>query len=185
MINTQEFAKLRTEFEQKEAKREKAIALARKALKNSKAAIYSLHRSDYGAAKKALESAKKDLKNAEKLSETNAGYLSDAAQEYTESFCYYIYLKDKKLATAKQTAVKNEDYLAGICDLIGELVRKAVNSGIKGDYKTATEIKEFAADVYAELMLFDFANGMLRKKFDSVKYALEKLEDIILRIKMK
>jgi hypothetical protein len=34
-------------------------------------------------------------------------------------------------------------------------------------------------------MLFDWRNTPARKKFDSIKYGLEKLEDLALKIKMK
>ena len=53
----------------------------------------------------------------------------------------------------------SENYLLGCCDLVGELMRNAVNSGIKGDYRAAFEIKIFVDDLYNELMKFDFRNS--------------------------
>ena len=78
-----------------------------------------------------------------------------------------------------------EHYLLGICDLTGELVRKAINNAIKGDTKPAFEIKDFVEELYNELMLFDFRGGELRKKFDSIKYDLGKLDQLAFDITVK
>ena len=50
---------------------------------------------------------------------------------------------------------------------------------------TALRIREFVTEIYEELLLFDFRNIPVRKKFDSIKYGLEKLEDLVLELKLK
>ena len=40
-------------------------------------------------------------------------------------------------------------------------------------------------DLYSELLKFNFRSGLLRKKFDSIKYHLAALEDLVLKIKLK
>lgn len=184
------FSAMRKEMEQFDALREQLIKDSRDVLKLSKAAIYSVHRQDITEAAKQLAQAKaviKKLNDCVKKDESFAsvGAYSEALEEYTEASCYYGLVKDRKLLTAKDLGVCTHIYLPGLCDLVGELVRKAVNSSIKGDFDTALEIKDFVAEIYEELMMFDFRNIPARKKFDSIKYGLEKLENLVLELKLK
>jgi len=171
--------------------REQLIGDSRVILKSSKAAIYAAHRGDMKDADKLLAEAKTNIKKIESLLKkdlhlaASTGAYTDALEEYAEASCYVHYLKTKEIPTAKQLGVDVEVYLSALSDVVGELVRKAINSSIKGEYKTALEIKGFVTDLYQELMLFDWRNTPVRKKFDSIKYGLEKLEDLSLKIKLK
>lgn len=190
MITKKEFEKMRAEMEQHDELREKLIAESRKILKKSKAAIYSAHRSDIKQAEKLLKEAKQLIGKAEKISKkgnvgNSTGAFNDALEEYVEAACYVSYLQSRKIPTAKQLGVTVHTYLPGLSDLVGELVRKAVNSAAKGNYKTALEIKEDVETLYAELMLFNWRNSPARRKFDAIKYGLEKLEDLSLKIAFK
>jgi predicted translin family RNA/ssDNA-binding protein len=72
-----------------------------------------------------------------------------------------------------------------LCDLSGELVRVAVNEIIAENYNSVTKIRKFTAEMYEYMLGFDFRNTLLRKKFDSIKYNLEKMEDLILDLKVR
>lgn len=190
MIDKKAFAEMQAEMEKFDSCREQIIKKSRDVLKASKAAIYEVHRGHLDSAKEMLDSAKKDIKDIDKmisddkhLAAVNA--YTEALEEYVEASCYYGFIKDRKLLTAKQLGVDTDVYLPGLCDLVGELVRKAINSVIKGNKDTALEIKDFVAEVYEELMTFDFRNIPVRKKFDAIKYGLEKLEDLALQLKLK
>jgi translin len=190
MIDKKAFAEMRGEIEKFDLCREQIIKKSRDVLKASKAAIYEIHRGHLDGAQLMLDSAKKNIKEIEKTIEKDkhlaaVGAYSEALEEYVEASCYYGFIKDKKLLTAKQLGVDTDVYLPGLCDLVGELVRKAINSVINGNKETALEIKDFVAEVYEELMTFDFRNIPVRKKFDSIKYGLEKLEDLALQLKLK
>ncbi len=190
MINKKVFQELREEMEKFDEQREELIKHSRVVLKDSKAAIYSAHRGDMKEAQKLLNEAKKTLSNVENLIKKDnhlaaTGAYTDALEEYAEAACYVHYLVTKQIATPKQIGVDAETYLPALGDLVGELVRKAVNSVIAGDTRTALEIKDAVSELYAELMLFDWRNTPARKKFDSIKYGLEKLEDLALKVKMK
>ena len=89
------------------------------------------------------------------------------------------------MAGHTQLKVPTECYLTGLCDFTGELVRKAVFLAGKNKKKEVIEIKNIIDSIYGELLNFDFRNGELRKKFDSVKYNLKKLEDLALQFKLK
>lgn len=184
------FKDLRKTLEQYDQKREWLIRQSRDILKASKKAIYSAHRGNLAKAKEHLAAARNHLRKAEQLAKKDAklattGIYSDAQEEYAEASIYAHYLKHKNLPPPGSLGVDAHTYLAALCDVVGELVRKAINSVTKGDYTTALEIKDTVEALYDELMLFDWGNLPIRKKFDSIKYNLEKLEDLALKIKLK
>ena len=181
---------MRDEMEEFDQLREKIIAESRIVLKASKQAIYSAHRADLKEAEKLLGDAKTAVSRINKMVEKDVclqhvGSYLDALEEYAEASCYVHYLQTEELPTPKQLGVRTEIYLGALSDLIGELVRKAINECVKGNHKTPLEIKKFVEELYAELMLFDWRNTPVRKKFDAIKYGLEKLEDLALKIGFK
>ncbi|MEM2916132.1 MAG: hypothetical protein QXT19_02130 [Candidatus Woesearchaeota archaeon] len=189
-VDKKAFAAIRKQMALHDLLREEMIRLSREVLASSKKSIYSLHRNEAGTAKKQLSNAKKTILKLQKITRKDAhlatvGAYLEALEEYVEASCYLSLLTKKTLPTARQLGVDIEIYLPGLCDLVGELVRKAINSAIKGDTKTALEIRNFVIQLHQELMLFDFRNLPIRRKFDSIKYGLEKLEDLALQIKMK
>ena len=190
MIDKTAFKTMRNQLERFDSMREDLIKTSRVILKLSKSSIYEIHRNKLAEANKLLQNAKKSISKINQMIQkdpclSNVGAYKEALEEFVEASCYYGFIKDKKLPTAKQLGVDVHVYIPGLCDLVGELVRKAINSSIKNDYTTALEIKDFVSDVYAELMMFDFRNTPARRKFDSIKYGLEKLENLILGLKLK
>ena len=65
------------------------------------------------------------------------------------------------------------------------MVRKAVFLAGKGEVKKVGEIKDAVDHIYGELLDFDFRDNEIRRKVDSVKYDLRKLEDLVLDLKLK
>ncbi|MBW3022617.1 hypothetical protein KY308_00750 [Candidatus Woesearchaeota archaeon] len=190
MIDKKDFESMKQEMEAFNAKRDTIIKDSRNVLKLSKQIINSLNRSEPKEAETLIAEIKKELQNLNKHTENHpelaySPSYKAAVQEYVEAIAYYDFVKNKKLPTKKELGVDVESYLMGICDLTGELVRKAINSAIKQDYKLAFEINDFVSELYSELLKFDFINGNLRKKFDSIKYNLKKLEDLALELKLK
>ena len=93
--------------------------------------------------------------------------------------------KNNKIPAADELEISTEPYLLGLTDLTGELVRKAINLAINKEYNEAIKIKILVEDIYEQLLMFDLRNSELRKKFDSIKYNLKKLDDLVYEIKMK
>lgn len=190
MIDKKLFEQMRTEMETYDANREALIKTSRDVLKSAKSAIYSLHRNEIKTAEKQLSEAQKLIDQINTLIKKDnhlakVGAYAEALEEFVEAKCYHEFTTKNKLPTPKDLNVDIDTYLPGLCDLIGELVRKAINSALKDDTKTALAIKNFAEEIYEELMMFDIRNSPLRKKFDAIKYGLEKLEDLALKLKFK
>ncbi|MEA3378083.1 MAG: hypothetical protein U9Q69_00435 [Nanoarchaeota archaeon] len=181
MINKKKFAEIRKEMKEFEKKREETIQLSRTIIKLSKRIIYSVHRREMNTAKRLVAQILAGMKKMPSK-KYDLGIDAVAAQEFVEALCFYHYVNDKKLPTRKDLKVNSESYLLGLCDLTGEMVRLAVNESIRGNSKATFEIKDFVTEIYGEFLKFDLRNGELRKKSDSIKWNLRKLEDLALKI---
>ena len=184
------FKELKKKLDSYDKKREELIKKARDLLKISKQTIYSIHRGNSEEAfanKKKAEKIKKELDkiaNFDKKLSFEGSY-SDACQEYAEAIFYYDYVKDEKIPTPKELKINHEDYLMGLCDLTGELTRRAVRLATKKKSKEVEKIKVFVEEIFGEFLKFNLRNGHLRKKFDSIKWNLKKLEEIMYDVKVK
>jgi len=190
MIDKKAFAAIRKDFEEYDMLREDLIKVSRQILKLSKAAIYDIHRNKIASAEAGLKTAKALIADAEKMVAKDSclgsvGAYHEGLEEFAEASCYLGFAKEGVLPSSKEIGVDVHVYMPALCDLVGEVVRKAINSCIAGDFQTALKIKDFVAELYAELMMFDFPNSPVRRKFDAVKYGLEKLENLVLDLKLK
>lgn len=190
MINTNDLEKLRKEIIDYDTDREKLIKKSRDVLKLSKQIIYSVHRNELKEASKLIKEIEKEKEKLKEIAKHSWSLLSEgsykiAIQEYVEALLYYGFLKEGRLLEKEELKVKGTHYLLGLCDLTGELVRKAVFLAGKGKVDEVIKIKNLVDGIYGELLKFDFREQEIRRKFDSIKYDLRKLEDLVLDLKLK
>ena|SRR3989338_1279286 len=190
MLNKQDFDEMRQKMERFDDQRESLIKRGRDLIKLSKEIIYSTHRNEIKAAESKVKEIKSVAKELKKIAEKHpelyySGSFKQSFQEYVEALCYYEFVKNKKIPTHKELDVEIEHYLLGLCDLTGELVRNAIIAAVGDDVKQALSVKSLVEELYWELVKFDFRNSELRRKFDSIKYDLKKLEDLILQLKLQ
>lgn len=190
LIDKKDLEKIRTQLATLDEQRESLIKKSRIIIRLSKKIIYAIHRNDPDSAEGNIKDIHLKLKEIEEIGKNNpkltsCGCYKVAFQEYVEAIAFFEVMKKKKIPTNDRLKIDPEFYLLGITDLTGELVRKAINSAINSDFATAIELKNFVSELYGELMLFDFSNGELRKKFDSIKYDLKKLEELVINIKLR
>jgi translin len=190
MLDKTDFGEILKQFNDADSQRELLIKKTRDVLKFSKQLIYSLHREDLSAAKSLVSEIKTSFEELKKIAEKSpelrySGSYKISAQEYVEAMCYYGFVTENRIPTHKELKIEPSFYLLGLCDLTGELVRKAINDAIKGRWDSSLKIKEVVEELYGELLKFDFRESEIRKKFDSIKYDLKKLEDVVLSIKLK
>ena len=185
MLNNKDFGGLKKDFDTANATREELILLSREALLLSKQAIYAAHRDDLVGSSKLLAKLKAKIAAIQKLRHHEPGISEVALQEYVEAACFLEFCRKHSIPSQAQLGVSAEHYLLGVCDLVGELNRKAVNAAIRGNFGEAHVIKDFVSDLYSKLLQFDFRNSELRRKFDGIKYELKKIEDLVLELKLK
>ena len=185
MLDKKEFEKIRKELESFDKNREVVISVSRDVIQISKQIIYSIHRGDISGAQNLISSIKKRLKDLpQDKFDTNMDIV--AKQEYVEALCFFEFVKNQRLPSRKELDVDINPYLLGLCDLTGELVRFAVNDVIKNkDKGLIYKVKDIVEEIYGEFLGFNLRNGDLRQKFDSIKWNLKKLEDIVYDLELK
>lgn len=180
MLNKSEFRKIRDEMHKIDMKREELIQTSREVISISKQVIYAAQRNDLKTSQNAIKTIKNKIKKLRKINihaDTNINAV--AFQEYVEAVSFYEFVKNRRIPTKASLGVRAEDYLSGICDLTGELVRKAIYDVIHKKFDEAEKIKELVHDIYGEFLKLHLRNSELRKKSDSIKWNLKKLEEVM------
>jgi translin len=183
MIEKSDFDEMGEELRKYDAEREKSIQLSREIIKESKLIIYAVQRGNLNEAAKNSSKIKAMMKKLPEKHYTEM--ISTAWQEYVEAMTFLIYVKENRLPTRRELGVETYEYLLGMCDLTGELMRKAVNHVIKGNISEVEKINSLVNDIYHEFLKFNLGNSELRKKSDQIKWNLEKLESILYDLKIK
>ncbi|KAI9892040.1 MAG: hypothetical protein M1814_002235 [Vezdaea aestivalis] len=78
-----------------------------------------------------------------------------------------------------------EEYLQALISLIEELARLAVNSVTLGDYKRPGEIGKLLKNIQAGFQLLNLKNDSLRRRSDSIKYNVKKVEDVVYDLSLR
>ena len=124
------------------------------------------------------------------------GMFSFSMQKFCFAACFTHYLETGELLTKQQVASKDwldvaekqeqgkfhldlEDYLSGLIQMSNELARFSVNSVTAGDYNRPVQISTFLNDLLNGFRLLNLKNDNLRKRFDSLKYDLKKVEEVV------
>ncbi|TXG56690.1 hypothetical protein EZV62_018003 [Acer yangbiense] len=192
-------------------KRERVIKASRDITINSKKVIFQVHRMSRLNKEEVLEKAEKDLaavinqyisRLVKELQGTDHWKLrraySPGVQEYIEAatFCKFcrtgtllnleeinatfLPLSDPSLEPLKVNVL---DYLLGLADLTGELMRLAIGRISDGEFEYAEKICRFVRDIYRELtILFPLMddNSDMKMKMDTMLQSVVKIENGIL-----
>jgi len=183
MLDRKEFMQIKGELDKVNEVTESLYRDSRDLVGLSKKIIYGLHRGKLKESEALAPEIEKMKKRMQSIVKNNQalrrhGPYGIAMQEYVEAASYLSFSRDKTIPTKRRLGVESEEYLSGLCDLTGELVRKAVDLSIKGDTKTVSEIKAFLEEYYSMLLEVN-PYGELRKKADQVRWNLNKLEDLV------
>lgn len=181
MINKKFIQKLKQDHKDWDGQRRQIISLSNIVLHDSKRVIFSLHRGDKEGAGKNLEEIEKIIKNLEKKFGRERigaeGAFRAATEEYVEAKMLYLVLAGKTIDKIKGINLNFESYLGVICDLTGELVRRAVNEAAGGNLVEVKKVNAIINEIMAQLIEFDMT-GYLRTKYDQAKGNLRKIEQI-------
>lgn len=102
-----------------------------------------------------------------------AGFLVD------RDACAEILGLEKKQTLGSGFHLDLETYLLGLLLMTNELSRFAINSVTLGDYSRVLSLQRFVADISSGFRLLNLKNDGLRKRFDSLKYDVKKIEEIV------
>lgn len=190
MLNPKFFQQLLKDFMVYSSKRHQIIKDSSDALRLSKQAIFTLHRDDIKTAEKLIVEIESILENIKVNFEKDPslryeGSFRAALEEYAEAKFFYNVLVGKKIDFLAEEEINYEGYLSGICDLTGELVRKAVNQATEGHFDKVKKYRDVTEEIIGELIKFNMNNGHLRSKYDDAKRNLRRLEEILYDVKIK
>ncbi|MEA3398704.1 MAG: hypothetical protein U9R06_03100 [Patescibacteria group bacterium] len=188
MISKKFIQKLKKEYDENNSERRQIISLANIVLHDSKRVIFSLHRGDNKKAEENLTNIESILAKLEKKFGAKRineeGSYRAAVEEYVEAKTFYLVLEGIKIDIFKNIKLKYDSYLGGLCDLTGELVRRAINQAANGNLDEVLRVKQIINDIMTELVEFDMV-GYLRTKYDQAKGNLRKIEQINYEIKLR
>ena|SRR3989338_2683845 len=184
-LDNKKLSQIKTEIEKFDSERETIIKQSRDIIKSAKHAIYSVHRKDMKTAKQLIDDAQKNIKKLRNATQhTDAiGAFNASLEEYVEACCFYAFVEKKNIPTHKDLKVNYEQYLLGLCDLTGELGRRAVLEATNKNIKEVQHIKNIIDEIYGFFSQLNLGNSELRKKSDSIKWNLKKVEDLLYDLK--
>ncbi|NCO04870.1 MAG: hypothetical protein GW939_01835 [Candidatus Magasanikbacteria bacterium] len=167
-------------------KRRAVIKLADDALHISKRAIFAVHRDDMKEAKEKLAAAEALLKQIAKkyVKLSEEGSVKAAQEEYVEATLFYQFLTTKKIGKIMGMTISSKVYIAGLCDVPGELYRYAIKAATARDRESVTACARMAQDIVGELTEFNLTS-YLRNKFDQAKAAVQKIEHVVYELSLK
>lgn len=175
------FTWIRERLEKKDAAREQIIKESRDALRDAKRAIYLCHEGRIDEAQAIVDEL---ASNIPELTEDAhywaniAGTYGEALEEYAEAAIFLAFVKGQDIPEPEALAIPEEQYLGGICDATGELSRRAVHMATARNVEEVERIKKTLSEINGELLKFHLRNGPLRRKYDAVKYAVKKVEEV-------
>lgn len=189
MLSKQYIQKIKKEYLDYAEKRREVIKLSGDALHCAKRAIFSMHRGDKKEAAVKLAEVEKMLKKLNKdfagQSELfDEGSYRAALEEYVEAKLFGEFVTTGKMNEITTVPVDSDVFLAGLCDVPGELYRYAVNSATNRKFEIVRQCQVAAEEIIGELMEFDLTS-YLRNKFDQAKGALHKIEQIVYEVSLK
>ena len=77
------------------------------------------------------------------------------------------------------TGVEDEEFLCGVLSYCPSLTRYAVERAYNADVTSIKICRDIIDQVMGKLIQFDFRNGLIRRKYDSLKYSLKSMEDLL------
>lgn len=189
MINKNFLVKIKKELETYQQERNQIINASRDILQSSKSAIFALHRGDTKEAAKSLANAEAVISRLNKSYNKNnrlrfEGSYKAGLEEYVEAKTFFQFSSGKTLDKLPIESIGPEEYINGITDLTGELVRQAVLQATKGNYKVLESYRSFTEEIVG-FMLTLYLTGSSRQKFDDAKRNLKRLEQIIYEVKLR
>ncbi|XP_031503375.1 uncharacterized protein LOC116266346 isoform X3 [Nymphaea colorata] len=103
----------------------------------------------------------------------------------TENLLTHAEAEEKLGLDPSQFCLDIEDYLIGLCFMSNELPRFVVNQVTAGNYDCPRKVLKFLTDLHAAFRLLNLRNDFLRKKFDSLKYDLRRVEEVYYDVKIR
>ena len=166
---------------EKEKIREDALKTSRDIIIYCRRGIQQLHRDQMDEAENYIKQASAKLAQLYDFTKDHpdifhAGFVENAAQEFVEIHCLYNIMKGQDLPDPDTIQTTYSAYLLGLCDVVGELRRGALDFMLEGNTTKANEYLQHMDQIYDAIMSFDYPSALIpiKKKQDMVRSLIEK-----------
>jgi translin len=173
--------KIEKSIDDKDRIREKALRHSREIIINCRKAIQLIHQEQTEKAKIHLRKASAKLVSLYDLTGDypelfHAGYVENAAQEFVEAKCLLNIIQGKNLPDPDKLQTTYSSYLLGLCDVVGELRRKSLDSILDGAAEEANKYLKLMENIYDAIIKFDYPSSLvpIKRKQDQVRGIIEK-----------
>lgn len=182
MALAQDLKKLRERYERLQASRLELQLLSSDAQRRSKQAIFSMQRNDVSKAMELLQQAEVSIRAGLKIVGRESRLQNDGSwraslEEFTEAALFCRAAQDLPLFPPHTLTDDPDIILGGLSDMVGELVRLAVQRATDGDLERVDHVYALAEKVVGFLLSID-ATGSTRQKVDQARQHLRRLEDV-------
>ncbi len=174
-------SKIEKQMDDKERTREIAIRYSRNIIITCRKSMQHLHQGHFREAEDMLRRSSATLKELFDTTRaypdlTNAGFVENAAQEFVEAQCLINILQGKDLPDPDSIQTSYSSYLEGLCDVVGELRRKALDTILNGDPKEAYQYLKIMEEIYDSILRFDYPSSLIpiKRKQDIARSLIEK-----------
>jgi len=173
--------KIEKNIDDKDRVREKALRSSREIIIGCRKAIQYIHQDSMKDSEQLIKKASAKLAELYDLTENHselyhAGFVENAAQEFVEAHCLYNIMQDKDLPDPDKIQTTYSAYLKGLCDVVGELRRKSLDSILIGESEKANDYLKLMGKIYDAIIRFDYPSGLIpiKRKQDMVRGIIEK-----------
>lgn len=173
--------KIDKHFNEKDKIREQALSFSRDIIIRCRKTIQYLHRGLMEDAERCFKPASTKLADLFDLTIDHpdvfhAGFVENASQELVEASCLYNILHGEGLPDPDTIPTTYSSYLMGLCDVVGELRRAALDFILEGDSSKANEYLNYMDKIYDAIMSLDYPSGLIpiKRKQDMVRGLIEK-----------
>ena len=189
MLNKKHISKLRKDLLAYDLKRRQVINQSNNALHSAKRAIFAMHRDNMKEAVVKIKECETIFKALDKKYKSdvrikNEGAYKAAVEEYVEAVLFYQFLTTGKIGDIKTMTIQPAVFIAGLCDVPGELYRYAIKAATARDLKTVKKCATAAQEIIGELIEFNLTS-YLRTKSDQAKGAVNKLENVVYEVSLR
>jgi len=166
---------------EKEKIREDALKYSRDIIIGCRKAIQCLHRNLVSEAEEFMKQSSLKLSQLYEFTKIHpdifhSGFVENAAQEFVEVSCLYNIMKGEDLPDPDTLKTTYSAYLLGLCDVVGELRRGALDFMLDGKSEKATEYLQMMDRIYDAIMSFDYPSALIpiKKRQDMIRGLVEK-----------
>jgi translin len=173
--------KIEKSIDDKDKIRERALRTSRDIIIGCRKAIQLIHQGLMKEANINIKKSSSKLSNLYDLTKPHpdlyhAGFVENAAQELVEAHCLYNIVKGKDLPDPDKIQTTYSAYLLGLCDVVGELRRSALDYIREGNDPKANDCLDMMEKIYDSIIRFDYPSALvpIRRKQDIARGLVER-----------